>query len=54
MHEQHRHYWRVLYPEYATPESTAHWYGKWKTSKMCIGLFNKRQHARHEWIASGP
>jgi hypothetical protein len=55
MHEEpYRHYWRVLYPEYAGPESTAHWYGKWKTSEMCVGLFDERQQARHEWIATGP
>jgi hypothetical protein len=49
-----RHYWRVLYPEYASPDSTAHWYGKWKTAEMCMGLFGERQQARHEWIATGP
>jgi hypothetical protein len=49
-----RHYWRVLYPEFADPESTAHWYGKWKTEGMCMGLFDERQQARHEWIATGP
>jgi hypothetical protein len=51
---QYRHYWRVLYPEYAEPQSTAYWYGKWKTVEMCIGLFDERQQARHKWIASGP
>jgi hypothetical protein len=52
MYEQpYRHYWRVLYPEYAEPKSTAHWYGKWKTGEMCMGLFGERQQARHEWIA---
>ena len=51
---QYRHYWVVLYPEYADPKSTAHWYGKWKTSEMCMGLFGERQQARHEWIATGP
>ena len=50
----HRHYWRVLYPEHAGAGSTAHWYGKWKTAEMCMGLFGERQQARHEWIASGP
>ena len=55
MYEQpYRQYWRVLYPEYAEPKSTAHWYGKWKTAEMCIGLFDERQQARHKWIASGP
>src|SRR5208337_5322043 len=40
MDEQpYRHYWRVLYPEYAEPESTAHGYGRWKTAGMCMGLF---------------
>jgi len=24
----YRHYWRSLYPQYADPEATAHWYGK--------------------------
>lgn len=52
--EPYRHYWRVLYPEYADPESQTHWYAKWKTSEVCMGLFGARQHARHEWIASGP
>ena len=41
MYEQHRHYWRVLYPEYANPDSTAHWYGKWKTAMMCMGYMTK-------------
>jgi hypothetical protein len=50
----HRHYWRVLYPEHAGAGSTAHWYGKWKTAEMCMGLFGERQQARHEWIANGP
>ncbi|MCV7441248.1 hypothetical protein H7K33_03325 [Mycobacterium paraense] len=55
MHEEpYRHYWRALYPEYASTGSTAHWYGKWKTSMMCMGLFGERQQARHEWIATGP
>ena len=55
MDEQpYRHYWRVLYPECAEPKSTAHWYGKWKTAGMCMGLFGERQQARHEWIATGP
>jgi hypothetical protein len=52
--EPYRHYWRILYPEYADPRSKAHWYGKWKTSEMCMGLFGARQRARHEWIARGP
>lgn len=52
--EPYRHYWRVLYPEYGDPESKAHWYAKWKTSEMAMGLFGERQQARHEWIASGP
>jgi hypothetical protein len=52
--EPWRQYRRVLYPEYAGPNSTAHWYPKWKTGEMCIGLFDERQRARHEWIASGP
>ena len=30
-------YHRVLYPEYARGQR--HWYGKWKTSEMCMGLF---------------
>jgi hypothetical protein len=55
MHEEPwRQYRRVLYPEYAETNSTAHWSGKWKTGEMCIGLFDERQQARHEWIASGP
>jgi len=55
MHEQpYRHYRRVLYPEYAKPASKAHWYGKWKSTEMCMGLFNERQQARHEWISTGP
>ncbi|WP_156685603.1 hypothetical protein [Mycobacterium sp. Marseille-P9652] len=52
--EPYRHYWRVLYPRFADPGSTAHWYGKWKTTEMCMGLFAERQQARHEWIATGP
>jgi len=52
--EPYRYYWRVLYPEYGDPASKAHWYAKWKTSEMCMGLFGARQRARHEWIASGP
>jgi hypothetical protein len=52
--EPYRRYWRVLYPEFADPESTAHWYGKWKTALTCMGLFGERQAARHEWIATGP
>jgi hypothetical protein len=52
--EPYRDYWRVLYPEYGHPESKAHWYPKWKTGEMCMGLFGERQRARHEWIASGP
>lgn len=55
MHEQpHRHYWRVLYPEYSDPRFSAHWLGKWKTAEMCMGLFGERQKARHRWIANGP
>jgi hypothetical protein len=50
----HRHYWRVLYPEYAGAGSAAHYYGRWKTAEMCLGLFGERQQARHEWIANGP
>ena len=52
--QPYRHYWRALYPEYADPEFQAHWYAKWKTSEMAMGLFGERQRARHEWIASGP
>jgi len=52
--EPYRHYWRVLYPEFAKPGSTMHSYGKWKSFEMCIKLFGERQQARHEWIASGP
>lgn len=52
--EPYREYWRVLYPQFANPGSAAHWYGKWKTSTMCMGLFAERQQARHEWIATGP
>lgn len=52
--QPHRHYWRVLYPEWANPDSTRHWLGKWKTAEMCMGLFEERQRARHEWIAAGP
>jgi hypothetical protein len=36
------------------PKSKSHWYGKWKTREMCMGLFGERQRARHEWIANGP
>ena len=50
----YRHYWRILYPTYADPESTAHWYGKWKTAEACMGLWGERQQLRHEWIAKGP
>ena len=52
--EPYRYYWRVLYPEYGDPKSKAHWYAKWKTSEMAMGLFGARQRARHAWIASGP
>ena len=52
--EPYRYYWRVLYPEYADPVSQVHWYAKWKTSEMALGIFEARQRARHEWIASGP
>jgi hypothetical protein len=52
--QPYQHYWHELYPEYADPESTAHWYGRWKTAGMCMGLFDERQQARHEWIANGP
>jgi hypothetical protein len=50
----YRRYWLALYPEYADPRSRPHWYGKWKTAEMCMGLFGERQQARHEWIAIGP
>jgi hypothetical protein len=50
----YREYWRVLYPEFSDPESTAFWYGKWKSAEMCMGLFGERQQARHKWIARGP
>jgi hypothetical protein len=50
----HRHYWRVLYPRYADPDTGAFWLAKLKTAEMCMGLFGERQRARHEWIASGP
>jgi hypothetical protein len=54
MYDQpYRHYWRVLYPEYADP-ARAHWLPKFKTLSMCMGLFGDRQQARHEWIATGP
>jgi hypothetical protein len=52
--EPYRYYWRVLYPEYAARESQVHWYAKWKTSEMAMGLFGERQRARHEWIVTGP
>ena len=42
-----RTYWRVLYPEWA--HGQGHWYGKWKTSEMCMGLYDARQSARFEW-----
>jgi hypothetical protein len=51
--EPYRHYWRVLYPEYADP-AQAYWLAKFKTLLMCMGLFGERQQARHEWIATGP
>jgi hypothetical protein len=50
--EPYRQYWRVLYPEFAEPGSTAHWYGRrlilaWTTwtGLDCdngIALFHKR------------
>src|SRR5947209_15165373 len=52
--EPHRHYWRLLYPEFADPSSGAYWYGRFKTLLTCIGLFGERQQARHQWIATGP
>lgn len=52
--EPYRHYWHVLYPEYSEAGSTVHWYGRWKTTEMCMGLFGERQQARHAWIATGP
>jgi hypothetical protein len=39
--QPYRHYWRVLYPHYADPKSTAHWYGKWKTSECAWGFSAK-------------
>jgi hypothetical protein len=55
MYEQpYRQYWRALYPEFSDPKATAYWYGRWKTAEMCMGLFDERQQARHEWIATGP
>ncbi len=41
-----RAYWHVLFPGY----ETGHWYARWKTSEMCIGLFHERQAARQEWF----
>jgi hypothetical protein len=52
--EPYGHYWRVLYPKTADPDAGAFWLAKLKTAEMCMGLFGERQHARHEWIASGP
>jgi hypothetical protein len=52
--EPWRSYWSVLFPEFAAPGSTMHWYGKWKTAQTCMGIFGERQQARHEWISSGP
>lgn len=43
-----RDYQRAIYP------ANMHWYATWKTAEMCMGLFDERQQARHEWIASGP
>jgi len=55
MYEQpYRHYWRVLYQEYAEAGSKAHWYDRWKAAAMCMGLFDARQQARHKWIGTGP
>jgi hypothetical protein len=52
--QPYENYWHILYPRYADPDSGAYWYGRWKTAGMCMGLFDERQQARHEWIATGP
>lgn len=52
--EPHRLYWRALYPECAKSDATVHWYSRWKTREMAIGLYGERQQARHRWIATGP
>ena len=43
-----------IHARIAVDRITAHWYGKWKTTEVCMGLFNERQQARHEWIANRP
>ena len=55
MYEQpYGQYLRVHYPEYAEAGSKARRYGGWKAGEMCMGRYDERQQARHEWIASGP
>jgi hypothetical protein len=57
--EPYRQYLRALYPDHAAPDTQMHWYSKWKTYEMCIGLFGQRQRARHaltgndEWREGG-
>ena len=41
-------YQHALYP------GNMHCYARWKTAEMCMGLFDERQSARHEWIARDP
>ncbi len=41
-------------PNSQTPRRGRTWYGRWKTAEMCMGLFDERQQARHQWIADGP
>jgi hypothetical protein len=52
--QAHRQYWRVLYPQYGTPGSQAHWMGKWKTQEECMGLFRARERLRADWYAEHP
>ena len=52
--QEYRHYWRVLYPKEADPDSGAFWLARYKTLGMCSGLFAQRQQARHKWIATWP
>ena len=55
MYEQpYRHYWRVLYPGVRRTRVEVALVPEVKAAEMCMGLFDERQQARHEWIANGP
>src|SRR5689334_9388566 len=46
----YRAYWRTLYlnaPD--SPGEGAHWYWRWKTTEMCMGLWERREELRARW-----